>query len=414
MPRITKPLSDTEIRQARPKEKEHTLWDGKGLCVRVSAQPKDTKSWIFSYYRPHTGKRANISLGLYPTVSLAAARRTREEYLELLSQKIDPAHYRAEQKRAKSEAHANTLRKVAEKWFAIKRSRVSEAYAADIWRSLESHIFPKLGDTPLHQIKPRHVIEVLKPVAAKGALETVRRMCQRVNDIMDFAVISDLIDSNPLTMISKAFESPTKENMPSLKPEELPVLMQTLARASIKLTTRCLIEWQLQTMVRPGEAAGTRWEEIDFEKKTWTIPAERMKKKRPHVVPLTPQSLALLEVMKPISRNEYVFPSDRNPRTHTNEQTANMALKRMGFGGRLVAHGLRSLASTILNDVGHFDPDVIEAALAHTDKNEVRAAYNRAQYLKRRRDMMNWWSDHIVTAAAGNMSLGAVEDHPAS
>lgn len=158
-------------------------------------------------------------------------------------------------------------------------------------------------------------------------------------------------------------------------------------------------------MVRLGEAAGTRWDEIDLERKVWTIPAERMKKKKPHAVPLSPQALALLEVMQPISgRCEYVFPSDRSHKVHTHPQTANTALKRMGFHKKLVAHGMRSLASTVLNEQG-FDPDLIEAALAHTGKNEVRNAYNRAQYIERRKPMMNWWSSHVEQAATGNMSL---------
>ena len=181
--------------------------------------------------------------------------------------------------------------------------------------------------------------------------------------------------------------------------------MKALSIASIKLTTRCLIEWQLHTMVRPGEAAGTRWVEIDLTKNVWAIPAERMKKNKPHTVPLSPQAIQLLELIKPISgRGEFVFPSDRNPRRHAHPQTANTALKRMGFDKKLVAHGTRALASTTLNDQG-FDPEVIEAALAHTGKDEVRNAYNRAEYVARRIPMMNWWSERIEKAATGNMSL---------
>ncbi len=158
-------------------------------------------------------------------------------------------------------------------------------------------------------------------------------------------------------------------------------------------------------MVRPSEAAGTRWDEIDLDAATWKIPAERMKRKKEHVVPLSSQCLALLELMKPISEHsQFVFPSDHGPKKHTNPQTANTALKRMGFDKQLVAHGMRSLASTILNEEG-FDGDVIEAALAHIGNNEVRNAYNRANYLERRKPVMNWWSDHIEKAATGNMSL---------
>ena len=182
--------------------------------------------------------------------------------------------------------------------------------------------------------------------------------------------------------------------------------MAALAVASIKVTTRCIIEWQLHTMVRPSEAAGTRWDEIDMENKLWNISAGRMKKKKPHSVPLTLQSLAILDVMCPVSEkySEFVFPSDRNLSKPTNPQTANMALKRMGFENQLVAHGLRALASTTLNEQG-FDADIIEAALAHTGDNEVRNAYNRADYIKRRIPLMKWWSEHIEKAAMGSLSI---------
>jgi integrase len=161
-------------------------------------------------------------------------------------------------------------------------------------------------------------------------------------------------------------------------------------------------------MTRPAEAATTRWADIDFDKRIWTIPPERMKKRRPHTIPLTEQALALLEALKPHSgHREYVFPADRNPRTHANSQTANMALKRMGFQDRLVSHGMRSMASTILNEHG-WDPELIEVALAHVDKDEVRSAYNRADYIERRRPMMAWWSEHIQKAAIGSLSASAI------
>ncbi len=193
--------------------------------------------------------------------------------------------------------------------------------------------------------------------------------------------------------------------MAALKPNELPELMNAITNASIKKVTRFLIEWQLHTMSRPAEAAGARWGEIDLENKLWIVPAERMKKRKEHKVPLTAQTIALLEELKPISgHRDFLFPSDRDPKKPCNSQTANMALKRMGFENRLVSHGLRSLASTTLNEQG-FGPDDIEAALAHVDKNQVRSAYNRTDYLERRRPMMSWWSEHITAASEGNISL---------
>ena len=404
MARITKPLTNTEVQQAKPTDKEYILSDGEGLRLRV--KPNGSKLWIFNYIKPATKKRANISFGVYPDLSLKEARLKRKEAREMLAIDIDPAIHRAETKNKEKEEYENTLIHVAEQWFRVKKISISADYAQDIWRSLEKHIFPEIGKAPISRLRAPMVINVIRPIEAKGSLETVKRIIQRLNEIMIFAVNSGTIDSNPLAGIGKVFQAPQKQNMPSIPPSELPVFISKVANASIKLTTRCLIEWQLHTMVRPGEAAGTRWDEINFDSEIWSIPAGRMKKKRPHVVPLTKQALKLLEVMRPISgHREYVFPSDRNPKTHANPYSANVALKRMGFHKKLVAHGLRSIASTALNEHG-FDPDIIESALAHVDRNQVRAAYNRTDYLERRKKMMAWWSSHIEEAGKGNLTLG--------
>lgn len=403
MARTTKPLTNTEVQQAKPRKKEFNLADGDGLALRI--KPNGSKLWIFNYYRPYTKKRTSLSLGTYPATTLAEARQKRAAALKLLAENIDPKEHRDEQSRISEEAHGNTLENIAAQWLEIKKTTITPDHATDTWRSLELHVFPNMGKMPLHKITAIKAIDTLKPVAAKGSLETIKRLCQRLNEIMVYAVNTGVIDNNPLTGIRQAFQKPAKQHMPTLEPAELPTLLKALSTASIKYTTRCLIEWQLHTMVRPSEAAGTRWDEIDLETGIWTIPAERMKRKKEHIVPLSDQCLALLELMQPISeRSAYVFPSDRDPRKHINPATANMALKRMGFDKKLVAHGMRSLASTILNEQG-FDADVIEASLAHIGKNEVRNAYNRANYLARRKPVMDWWSNHIEAAATGNMSL---------
>ena len=235
------------------------------------------------------------------------------------------------------------------------------------------------------------MVEALEPIKARGALETVRRLVQRINEIMIYAVNTGLIDANPASGVGMAFERPKKKNMPTLRPEELPKLMRSLVMSNLSVPTRCLIEWQLLTLVRPSEASGARWAEIDLDAKLWTIPAVRMKAKREHIVPLSPQALEILEVMKPISAHrEHVFPSRNDPKKPMNSQTANAALKRIGYEGRLVAHGLRSIASTYLNE-SEFNSDIIEAALAHVDKDEVRRAYNRTTYLAQRVELMNFW-----------------------
>ncbi|TKF15880.1 DUF4102 domain-containing protein [Enterovibrio norvegicus] len=403
MPRQTKQLSATEVKNAKAKEKEYYLVDGQGLKLRVL--PSGSKQWLFNYYRPTNGKRANLNLGRFPDASLVQARKASLNAKELIAQGVDPQDERKRQQQAHKEIHEHTFVNVAKDWFAIKQHDVTPDYALDIWRSFELHIFPHISDKPVKAITAPEIIELLKPIEAKGSLETVKRLAQRLNEVMNFATNCGLIQANPLTGIKAAFKKPKKENMAALTPAELPELMGAIANASIKRTTRCLIEWQLHTMTRPAEASGARWDEIDWDEKIWTIPAERMKKRREHRIPLTEQMLALLDVMKPISgHRDFVFPSDRDPKKPCNSQTANMALKRMGFAGRLVSHGLRSLASTTLNEQG-FDPDLVEAALAHVDDNQVRSAYNRTDYLERRKPMMCWWSGHIEEAAKGSLSV---------
>jgi integrase len=393
MAKSTLPLNNTQIKSAKSKDKEYSLADGEGLSLRV--KPNGSKLWIFNYYQPYTKKRKNIGMGIYPEVSLAQARQKRLEARSLLAQDIDPKEYKEKITAKKIEEIDNTLFKMSTKWFEIKKTQITEDYADDVWRSLNIHVFPELGKLPITSIEAKSVIQVLKPIAAKGSHETVKRLCQRLNEVMIWAVNTGVIVHNPLAGIRKAFEAPKENHYPTLKPCELPELMKAIYSASIKRTTRCLIEWQLHTMVRPSEAAGLTWEELDLENRLWNIPAERMKKKKAHIVPLSSQAIDILNVMKPISGHRiFVFPADRDPKRHSNSQTANVALKRMGFGKRLVSHGLRALASTTLNEQG-FDADVIESALAHIDPNAVRRAYNRADYIERRRKLMDSWSEHI-------------------
>lgn len=403
MAKTTTPLTNTQVDKAKPKDKEYSLLDGAGLMMRI--KPSGIKSWLFNYYHPVTKKRKNQTLGQYPAMSLANARKKRAEAKGLLAQNIDPIEASNEILSQKQFAASNTLLVVSTAWFELKKSKVAETTATSLWRALENHVFPELGHRPIDKILAPEAIKVLKPLAAKGTLETTSKLIGYLKEIMNYAVNTGVLRHNTLVGIQAAFETPKAQNMLTLKPDELPELMKALSYASIKTTTRCLIEWQLHTMVRPSEASGATWAEIDLEAMLWTIPAERMKKKREHVVPLTDQALLILDRMKPIScHREFVFPGDRKPNEPSNSQTANKALARMGFKGRLVAHGMRSIASTTLNAKG-FDGDVIEAALSHVDKNEVRRAYNRSDYLERRRIMMQWWSEHIDRCSMGIYNL---------
>jgi integrase len=403
MPRITKPLTDTEIKAAKAVSKDITLQDGKGLFLLVTQI--GTKLWRLRYQHPATGKRKLLGIGAYPALTLSKARIKRDEALNLLSSNIDPKLYWEKVSKQDKAINLNTFGIVAKQWLDIKKTEVSEDHAIDIWRSIENNVFPLIKNTPITDITARLLIESLEPVKARGALETVRRLCQRINEIMNYAANTGLIDANPASGISKAFQKPVKANLPTLPPEQLPDFLTTLSNASIGIQTRCVIEWQLHTMVRPSEASGACWDEINFTTNEWHIPKERMKKKKAHIVPLTMQAISILNVMRGISGGrEFIFPSSKAPRMPMNSSTANMAIKRMGYHGQLVAHGLRSIASTVLNEHG-FDPDVIESALAHVDSNETRRAYNRTTYLERRRKIMEWWSDYIDQAATGKVTI---------
>ncbi|EOC0210718.1 integrase domain-containing protein [Cronobacter dublinensis] len=395
MARTTRPLTNTEVLRAKALEKDLTLHDGNGLFLIVKTSGK--KLWRFRYQRPATKQRTMMGLGSFPALSLADARGVRADYLTLLANGIDPqiqAEVAEEQQQIALDSIFST---VAANWFKLKSKSVTPDYAKDIWRSLEKDVFPAIGETPVQQIKARTLVEALEPIKARGALETVRRLVQRINEIMIYAVNTGLIDANPASGVGMAFEKPKKQNMPTLRPEELPKLMSSLVMSNLSVSTRCLIEWQLLTLVRPSEASGARWAEIDLETKLWTIPGERMKSKREHIVPLSSKAIDILHVMKPISgHREFIFPSRCDPKQPMNSQTANAALKRIGYGGKLVAHGMRSIASTAMNEFG-FNPDVIEAALAHIDKNEVRRAYNRSVYLTQRKELMEWWGERCVS-----------------
>jgi len=406
MAKITKPLTNTEVSQAKPKDNDYTLLDGEGLQLRVKTS--GTKSWLFNYYHPITKKRKNLSLGQYPALTLAEARKQRASSKELLTNNIDPKEYRDDQLSDEKLKMGFTLSSIALDWFEIKKTKIAETTSKSLWRNFENHLFPSIGHRPIDKILAPEVIKTLKPLASKGSLETLHKVIGHLNEVMKHAVNTGRIHHNPLAGISAAFNTPKVTHMATIKPEELPELMKAISYSNITLVTRCLLEFQLHTMVRSSEAAKASWDEIDFENMLWEIPAERMKMKVKHTVPLTQQVLGLLELVKPLTgERKYIFPADRHPNKPSGSERANKALQRIGFKGRLVAHGMRSLASTTLNEKG-FDGDVIEAALAHQEENEVRRAYNRSKYLERRQKLMYWWSDHIEQAQTGKSAKNNV------
>lgn len=394
MARTTCPLTHTEVQKSKIIEKGLTLHDDDGLFLLVKTTGK--KLWRFRNLRPGTSSQTMVNLSAYPSLSLADARQIRAEKLAIHARGTDPQAKEATEAEQQQIVQESIFLNVAKQWFVLKQASVSTKHAEDIWRSLEKDILPSIENVPVQDIKARLLIQVLEPIKARGALETVRRLVQRINEIMIYAVNTGLINANPASGIGNAFERPKKQHMPTIQPKELPKLMRTISMSNPSIPTRSLLEWQLLTLIRPAEASVTAWAEIDIEKREWRIPAEHMKAKREHIVPRSDQALGILEIIRPISgRREHVFPSRNDPHKSMNSQAENTALKRIGYGGKLVAHRLRSIANTTMNEA-ELNANVIEAALAHSNKNEVRKAYNRSIYLSTRVELMNWWGSKVM------------------
>lgn len=358
-------------------------------------KPNGSKHWVFRYKKPYCDNRTTIKVGNYPSTSIKEAQIIRDQYKQLLDKDIDPLLERRQYKEEAISTKSNTLIVVFDNWMKVKKTRVSAGYANDIQRAFDNHIFPRLGKIPVSEITAPLAIETIGKVANQGKLELTRRLSQRLNEVMRYSLHTGLITHNPITGIGERFPKHTKKHNPTIKPEEIPQLLKNLSIANIRHLTKLLTLWQLHTITRSGEACEAKWSEIDLDEAIWNIPLHRMKNKKVHAVPLSPICIRILEKARQLSGNsEYVFPNQSDPTRPASRATVNMGLKRNGYKGKLTAHGMRSLASTTLNEQ-QFNPDVIEAALAHVQGNQVRAAYNRATYLEPRKELMNWWSNHL-------------------
>ncbi|EGU36744.1 phage integrase central domain-containing protein, partial [Vibrio scophthalmi] len=346
-------LTDRKIKSAASTGKEFTLSDGDGLQLRV--RPTGAKSWQFKFSDPVTSKIQKIALGPYPELSLANARSKVTEYRTLLAQKVNPKSFEQSKLLEIQKAQTFTFISVSEQWFERKKDNVSPGHAYREWRTLEKYIFPCMSKIPIANITALETIDVLRPLEKEGKYSTIKRICQSLNQIMDYSVNHGLIHANPLAKIIKVFRKNTVLHMPTIRPEQLPDFLERLHSCStIQIKTKLLILWQLHTMTRPKEAAMTRWVDIDLENRVWTIPAENMKRRKEHRIPLTTQSIKILDQIRLQNKHcGYVFPGERDTNTHVSLFTANAAIKRsLGLKDKLVAHGLRAIASTALHEHG--------------------------------------------------------------
>jgi integrase len=356
--------------------------------------PGGSRYWRYKY-RFH-GKEKLLALGVYPAVSLLEAREKRLAAYKLLQDGIDPAAQKQDDKRQAAFKAENSFESVAEEWYRTNRNKWTDEHAERLWRRLMLHALPYIGKKPIGDIKALELLEVIRRIEKHDKTETSHRLLQTCNAIFRYAVLIGRIEYNPANDLKGVLKPHKTENYPALKPRELPEFLSKLAVTETTALNKLAIRMLLLTFVRQGELRQSKWEDFDFAAKEWHIPAEIMKMRERHIVPLARQTLALLAELKPISgQGEYLFPSQQRRRHPImSENTINKVLCKMGYQGRLVGHGFRSIASTILNEQG-FRPDLIEKQLAHAERNKVRAAYNRAEYLAERHKMMQDWADYL-------------------
>ncbi len=389
-------LSDAKVRNAKPKSRPYKVSDGEGLFLLVT--PSGSKYWRLKYF--FGGKEKLLALGVYPEVSLADARDRRTQARRALAAGGNPGDAKQEAKRRARLNSTNAFETVAREWLE-KRKHEWAANTAELARDrLEKYVLTELGGRPISGITAPEVLTVLRGVENQGLLETARRVMQMTRQIFTYAIATGRAERNPVPDLRGALKTPVAKHRCYLKEHELPEYLRKLETYDGALQTKLALRFLLLTFVRTGELRAAEWAEVDRDKAEWRIPAERMKMKELHIVPLSRQALAVLRELEKHSRSRtYLFPNERNPSTFMSENTMLYALYRMGYHSRVTGHGFRSTASTILNEHG-FRADVIERQLAHSERNTVRAAYNHAQYLPERRTMMQWWSDYLDELAA--------------
>ncbi|WP_439860631.1 tyrosine-type recombinase/integrase [Pseudomonas sp. MBLB4136] len=390
-------LTDSAIKTAKPKEMPYKLSDAHGLYLLVN--PNGSKLWRLKFRV--NGKEKGLALGAYPTVTLAQARQKREEARKQLAEGGDPS----EQKKAAKQAHRTsgvTFESLAQEWYAYNAPRWAKStrYKAKLY--LDNDIIPGIGSRPVKAITRPELVKLVRKVEARGALNAAGKIRQWLHQIFRFGLASGVVDANPATDLDVvAAPAEAARHHPHVSFAELPELLGKIDSTNISTLTRCAIQLLVLTATRPGELRAARWSEFDLDAATWTIPKERMKARRPHVVPLPRQAVATLRQLHEITGTyALLFPGQQNAERPMSENTINKALRLMGYEGRQTGHGFRHLLSTELNGRG-YNRDWIERQLAHGDKDEIRDTYNHATYLEQRREMMQAWADSIDATAAG-------------
>lgn len=389
------PLTDAKIRNTKPSAKPIKITDGGGLHLEV--RPTGAKLWRYRYRI--AGKENVFAIGEYPHVSLAEARMQRDQARALVKQGLHPAHSRQAAQLATHTANANTFEAVAREWVSKKAPSWTPYYRRQVESFLGADVFPYIGKLPIRLVTSAHLLEIIRRIEGRGAATVALLVRQWSSAIFRYAVATLRADSDPAAALRGAIHRPKVRHHKPLSRDQIGEFTKRLEQYGGYRTTVIALRLMLLTFVRTVELRKSEWVEFDLDGAEWRIPAERMKVREPHVVPLSKQSVALLRELHTYTGGRgYLFPNYRRPNDCMTATTLNRALERMGLNGKgsigFSAHGFRATASTILNEL-NYRPDVIERQLAHAERDKVRASYNQAEYMDERKAMMQAWADYL-------------------
>ncbi|EKN5154061.1 TPA: tyrosine-type recombinase/integrase [Yersinia enterocolitica] len=394
-------LNARQVETAKPKEKSYKLTDGGGLYLEISVS--GAKYWRMKYR--YGGKEKRIAFGVYPHISLADARQKREAAKKLLASGTDPGETKKAEKLAQKMAMENSFESMAREWHKNKADRWSLRYREEIIDTFEKDIFPFIGRRPIADIKPMELLETLKRMEKRGALEKMRKVRQRCGEVFRYAIITGRAEYNPAPDLAGALQTHKKQHLPFLTAQELPYFLRDLAGYTGSIITKTATRIIMLTGVRTQELRFARWQDLDLDKGLWHIPPEHMKMKRPHVVPLSIQVITAFKQLHPLTHHyPLVFIGRNDHRKPISKESINQVIELLGYKGRLTGHGFRHTMSTILHEQG-YNSAWIETQLAHVDKNSIRGTYNHAQYLDGRQEMLQWYSDYMDSLELGGNVL---------
>ncbi len=386
------PLTDTAIRNAKPRTKQFKLSDEKGMYVLV----KKAGKYFRLDYR-FAGKRKTLALGVYPDVKLAEAREKRDDVKKLIRDGVDPAQMRKANKIIQIEQSGNSFEAITREWFLKHSPNWAESHATKIIRRFELHIFPWLGGRPIVEVTPPELLAVLRRIENKGIQETAHRALQNCGQVFRYAVATGRAERDNSADLRGALAPVKHGSMATItEPKKIGELLRAIDGYEGTPVVQSALKLAPLVFLRPGELRRAEWTEIDLDSAEWRIPAKKMKMKFPHIIPLSEQSLTVLSETRPITgRCQYVFPSIRSDSRPMSDNAILAALRRMGYPKEdMSGHGFRAMASTILHEQGWLS-DIIERQLAHAERNKMKAAYNYAQHLPERREMMQAWADYL-------------------